>query len=236
MQLIFDVDGTLTESGKEISDNVLQKLTELKQNHNILIIVGGGNYEKILWQIKNKYDLFDKIFANSGAELYVNNKLIYRKNFLNFCDRESLNNLLRMCLYEIANLDIMYHGGQFDFRSGLVYVSPPGIQASDYERNIFIQLDKQNNIRKKLIAKLKKYDLHDSFEILLGGSVGISIAPTGWNKGQILEHIGLDGTTHFFGDKTEPDGNDYPLYSNPKLIGHSVTNPIDLLDQLELLI
>ena len=185
MLLIFDVDGTLTESGKQISDKMLELLESLKNRDYELIIVGGGNYEKILWQLKNRYDLFNCIFVTCGAELYRDNTLIYKKNFLNFCNRKILNEMIRICLKDIAELDILYSGGQIDFRSGLVYVSPVGMQATDVERDMFIRLDKEKDIRKNMIGKLKDYDYSHQFDIVLGGSVGFSIYPVGWNKSQI---------------------------------------------------
>lgn len=30
-------------------------------------------------------------------------------------------------------------------------------------------------------------------------------------------------TVHFFGDRVEPGGNDYPLITHPRVIGHPIT-------------
>jgi len=40
-------------------------------------------------------------------------------------------------------------------------------------------------------------------------------------------------TIHFFGDKTYKGGNDYEIYSDPRTIGHSVTNPNDTAAQVK---
>lgn len=37
---------------------------------------------------------------------------------------------------------------------------------------------------------------------------------------------------HFFGDKTEAGGNDYEIFTDPRTIGHSVTDPKDTQRQL----
>jgi phosphomannomutase len=230
MSIIFDIDGTLTESGKQITDDMLELLVKLKSKYK-LILVGGGNYEKIIWQMKNNYQLFDSIFSNCGSELYQDNKLVKRKNITESCDRKLLNELIRICLKEIANLNIIYSGNQIDFRSGLVYISPVGTQATDEERNIFIELDKKENTRLTMIEKLRKLDADNKFEIVLGGSVGFSIYPKGWNKAQILEYI-KDVDIYFFGDRTTQDGNDYPLYIHPRVKGFSVKNYQDTYNQL----
>lgn len=40
---------------------------------------------------------------------------------------------------------------------------------------------------------------------------------------------------HFFGDKTDPGGNDYEIFSHPTTIGHKVINPEDTRRQLKVL-
>ena len=74
----------------------------------------------------------------------------------------------------------------------------------------------------------------DQIDICLGGSVGIAIYPSKWNKVQVLDWIGLDrqaqtnhNQIHYFGDKYLPDGNDYKLIVHPDIIPH----PVDTLEQ-----
>lgn len=40
---------------------------------------------------------------------------------------------------------------------------------------------------------------------------------------------------HFFGDKTDPGGNDHEIFEDPRTIGHKVTDPSDTRRQLEAL-
>lgn len=37
---------------------------------------------------------------------------------------------------------------------------------------------------------------------------------------------------HFFGDKTQPGGNDYEIYEHSRTIGHAVTHPGETKQQL----
>jgi phosphomannomutase len=37
---------------------------------------------------------------------------------------------------------------------------------------------------------------------------------------------------HFFGDKTDPGGNDHQIFTDPRTIGHKVTSPADTMGQL----
>ena len=75
----------------------------------------------------------------------------------------------------------------------------------------------------------------------IGGQISFDIFPNGWDKRYCLQHLaaeakkpdGIEYTDiHFFGDKTSPGGNDYELYSDPRVVGHSVTDPDDCAVQL----
>lgn len=236
--ILFDVDGTLADSGQQIDNFLLERLSIIKNKGFILGIIGGGNYEKIKYQIKNS-PIFDYIFCECGSQVYYQNKLIENKNFISTIDRDKLNSIIKLCLKEIVKMPILLHGHQIDFRNGLIYISPPGLQATPLERQIFKEMDTKLNLRKKLINKIqkkikkKKIDL----EIVLGGEVGLALYPFGWNKSQIMKYFDKnDYKVYFFGDKTEPDGNDYPLYSHPEVIGFSVINKQDTFEKIKIFI
>lgn len=228
--LLFDVDGTLTPSGDLIQDDMKDCLERLalsqELNNNIeLGIVGGGNYEKIKWQMKDNLKLFKYVFCECGSVVYIDNKLFHQKNLLDVVDRLYLNEIIRDCLKLISNMPIIYSGHQIEFRKGLIYVSPAGMQASKLERDYFKQKDIELNLRNNLIESLKKKDKDNIFDIVLGGEIGIAIYPKKWDKSQVLEFLNTtDNDIYYFGDKTEPEGNDYPIYSHPIVKGISVKN------------
>jgi phosphomannomutase len=41
---------------------------------------------------------------------------------------------------------------------------------------------------------------------------------------------------HFFGDKTEPGGNDFEVFQDKRVIGHSVKNPDETIAQIKALL
>ena len=45
----------------------------------------------------------------------------------------------------------------------------------------------------------------------VGGETGIDIFKKGCNKGQILKNFSNPETIKFYGDRTDPAGNDYPI-------------------------
>lgn len=240
MLLLFDIDGTLAPSGDLIQQTMIDVLEKVSRIEGVVLgLVGGGSLEKIINQMGPIINKFKYIFAECGAVVYIDSKIVFEKNMLDNCDRDTLNNIIKKAMDNISKMPIIYHGHQIDFRKGLIYISPPGMQATEYERSFFLTHDKKLNLRQKLLEELKKVDKFNKFEISYGGSVGIAVHPIGWNKGQVVEYLsknlGLDinnQNTYYFGDRTDIDGNDYPIYSHSQIKGFSVKNYKDTIEYL----
>ena len=113
------------------------------------------------------------------------------------------------------------------------------MNATDLERKYFINLEKKFNYREMLLLLLKnkalELDILDKVHIVLGGSVGIAIYPSEFDKQQIMNHIKKEDydSIHYFGDKYEDNGNDYLLLNHRDIIGHKVNNCLDTYNKLE---
>ncbi|AEX61858.1 phosphomannomutase [Megavirus courdo11] len=235
--ILFDIDGTLTPSGQKINIDMINILDFLhKSSKYTLGLVGGGTYEKISYQMGEIINIFKYIFSECGAVIHIDNIKVYEKKMVDNCNRLLLNKIIKQALHSISEMPIIYSGGQIDFRKGLIYVSPPGMQADMYERNYFLEADQKYNLRQKLLSDLKTIDKNDDFEISFGGSVGIAIHPYGWNKSQVVPYLCEqtdDLDIYYFGDRTEPDGNDYPIYSHELIKGISVIDYTDTIKKLK---
>ena len=231
--LLFDVDGTICESGKQISEKMAILINKISNLGVEIGIVGGGVYEKILFQLNNKVKP-KYIFSECGSVYHIYNKkyenyeLINKNNIRNEAEYPKINKLVKVCLKFISEVDYILSGNFIDLRNGLIYVSLVGMVATDEERQKFIELDNINNYRFRLLDILKKkaIDLNiiNVVDITLGGSVGISIYPKKWNKIQVLKWIDCQthNEIHYFGDKYLPDGNDFELLSHESIIPHSI--------------
>jgi phosphomannomutase len=71
-----------------------------------------------------------------------------------------------------------------------------------------------------------------------GGQISFDVFPKGWDKTYCLQHLEKDKfeEIHFFGDKTDPGGNDHQIFTDPRTIGHKVTSPADTMRQLQQLL
>lgn len=70
--------------------------------------------------------------------------------------------------------------------------------------------------------------------IVIGGQISIDVFPIGWDKTYCLRFVEKDynGKIYFFGDKTNPGENDYEIFKDRRVVGHSVLSPEDTEAQL----
>jgi phosphomannomutase len=234
---LFDVDGTLAESTKKIKPDLVKILEKLDQNPDIeLGIVGGGSYQKITEQLgQENLGLFRYVFAENGIIAYQDGQEISSDSIKNNLSERTIQDIINFVLRYIADLELPFKRGRFVvFRNGMLYITPIGGDCSDEERKIFAEYDRVHKVRIQFIQALYEHFGSESLDFLMGGQIGIGIHPKGWDKTYCLRHIpeGRYQEIHFYGDRTEPEGNDYPLYSHPSVIGHGVKNPEDTLDTL----
>lgn len=252
--LLFDVDGTIAHSGKKIDKDVKRLLQNLDSNTFELGIVGGGEKNKILYQIDNVP--FLHIFSECGCVYHKlqssgDYKSIFSKNIQNYTVTEegqniffeTIQQLISKCLDFIANeVEVPISGHFVDRRKGLYYISLVGMQANDKERQDFIIADNLNNYRGRLLSILNNcipMGLKPFLDVKIGGSTGITILPKEWNKSQVMNTIHVNDYEHvyFFGDKYDKNGNDYELlnYNASNFTGvpvNTITDTIELLEEI----
>ena len=231
--IIFDIDGTLVESGKEINYEHAAILNELKNKYEIAVC-GGGTLEKSLLQMNNLIH-FDHYFSECGCVYNINkskNQLeleqIYIKNIRKHKLYPQINVLIKLFLKFISEVDYVLSGHFVDLRNGIIYLSCVGMQATEEEREIFKEIDKSKHIREDLLILLKKEARHmgilDLLSINFGGSVGIGIYPNEYDKVQILKILKEKKYPNmiYFGDKYDIDGNDYEIINHPSVKGYKI--------------
>jgi phosphomannomutase len=250
--MLFDVDGTIAESGQIMNNTIAELLNIIKKRVKNMEfgIVGGGKFEKVLYQIDNKIK-FEHIFSECGSIYYKldnenNNEnkynLIYKKDIREHKNYKEINILIKIFLKFLSEVDYLLSGTFVDLRSGLIYLSLVGMVATDEERKYFIEKDKILNYRIRILEILqneaKNLGIDKDVDILLGGSVGIAIYPQEWNKVQVLDVINEKeyNEIFYFGDKYEEDGNDYKILYNKDVIGIKVDNVEDTITELNKII
>ena len=232
--ILFDVDGTLTESRKLVKQNMIDTLIKLKSKVDIGI-VGGSNLSKQKEQLlEENLKLFKYVFSENGLMAFKEGKLINETSIKNELGEESIKKLINTSLNYMSKLDIPKKRGTFiEFRTGMINLCPVGRSCSQDEREEFFDYDNENNIRKNMVKYLSEElkDLNLSFSI--GGQISIDVFPKGWDKTYCLQFVKNDyDRILFFGDRTMEGGNDYEIFKHELTEGYAVNKPEDTINKL----
>ncbi|KAH7650423.1 phosphomannomutase [Cryptosporidium bovis] len=236
--LLFDLDGTLTLARKPIMDDMIAVLKDAKNKVKIGI-VSGSDYGKVSEQLLGKEKVCcHYVFSENGVVFHEDGKLVSSESISKHLGEDNLKRFINFCLKYISELDIPIKRGTFiEYRTGMLNISPIGRNCSYEERLEFYELDKEKNIRQNLIDALSSEFKDMDLKYSIGGQISIDVFPNGWDKRFCLKHVeGKFDEIHFFGDKTYPGGNDYEIFSDKRVIGHSVINPNDTIQQINRII
>jgi len=203
-KFIFDVDGTLTPS-RQIIDSNFADWFESFCKINDVYLVTGSDRPKTLEQI--------------GETIYNNCKRVYNCNGNDVWEKDINVRTNEWVLCEDAHewLSIKLTESEFSLRTGLHFEHRPGMvnfsvvgrNATIGERKLYVEWDTRTKERENIAKEFNL--LFPKLKATVGGETGIDISPIGTDKAQIMQDFDNDDRTYFFGDRMDPDGNDYPL-------------------------
>lgn len=253
--ILFDMDGTLTEPRKKITQPMITALKALSK-HAYIGIVSGSPMTYIHEQMSTAWSTTSALTSEkllimpcNGTQVYGHDdsteifKLTYKASLPDHLGticaapdpyREIVINLIELQGYSIRKYNHPVTGNFISYRESLLNWCMIGRDASHEARETFIFEDNEVNLRKHLCeclrVRLDASGLHE-VDLALGGSTSIDIYPKGWDKTHALRHLG-DATVWFAGDKCTPSGNDYALYSKLEPTGRvkHVHTPQDTID------
>jgi|TARA_X000000950_G_scaffold22908_1_gene24565 phosphomannomutase len=203
-KFIFDVDGTLTPSRGKIDEKFSQFFFDFCTLNHVYLVTGSDK-PKTVEQIGNViYGMAKRVYNCSGSEVWEGHKLIRSDNWkIPLHVKSWLQNTLEESKFSLRT------GLHIEERSGMVNFSVVGRNANLEERKLYVEYDRTNNER-NYIAELFNLE----FKNLIarpGGETGIDISPKGADKSQIIYDFDINDTLHFYGDRMDSQGNDYPL-------------------------
>tara|TARA_Y100000389_G_scaffold194322_1_gene224164 strand:- start:464 stop:1156 length:693 start_codon:yes stop_codon:yes gene_type:complete len=201
MMFVFDVDGTLTPSRREINNVFKWWFQENIQNY---CFVTGSDRDKTIEQV--------------GLDMFVGAKYSFNcnGNDVNFYGRQTHTNdwtlpvTARNWLEEkLEQSDFNLRTGKhIEERPGMINFSVVGRNATMDERKQYVDWDENNLERLHIVAQFNFR--FPELVAMAGGETGIDIGPKGSDKSQVIKFID-DEELVFFGDRMDPAGNDYPL-------------------------
>jgi phosphomannomutase len=203
MIFLFDVDGTLTPSRGRIDAEFEKWFIKFCKNNRVCLVTG-SDYAKTEEQLgKDVLDCIDYSFNCSGNAIYCDHECVYESEWK--CP-DDLWLFLENELYR-THYDKKY-GKHFEQRIGMLNFSIVGRNAVGTERTDYFEWDKISNERAILARKIN--ERWANVQAAVGGETGIDIFERGCDKSQVLNYL-KSGELMFFGDRIDPDGNDYSL-------------------------
>ena len=203
-KFIFDVDGTLTPSRNKIDPKFRDWFLDFIKDNKCWLVTG-SDYPKTLEQLgKDICESVHSVYNCNGNDVWFKGK---RVNSSDWLLPEDAHEWLSVQLSESEFP--LRTGNHFEHRKGLCNFSIVGRNATPEQRKQYVDWDNE---------KLERVWIADKFNLIfpgitatVGGETGIDIAPTGRDKSQILQDFDKDAKIYFFGDRMDPEGNDYPL-------------------------
>lgn len=220
--IAFDVDGTLSESRREIDQETAKLLTKLLETKKVAIITGGA-LDDIQKQVLNLLSLNDKLCKNlillptNGSSLYV-----YDNKWKEIFSQKLSVNQKDIIINEIKNVidegddiclpnDFDCAGRKIQDRDSQITYSARGDGASlEVKKNWDPSMTKRAILQKELQKRLP------DFEVKIGGKTSIDITQKGIDKkyaiNKLMEYTGFDKKDILFvGDAIYEGGNDFPV-------------------------
>lgn len=218
--IVFDLDGTLTESKKKLDSEMAGLLRKLLLKKEVAVI-GGGSCEQFQKQflaflkgspaeLKNLY-----LFPTSGASFYCWKNEKWQKVYeekLTTSEKRKIQKAFQLAFEEISYIDpakvygeiIEDRGSQITF-SALGQIAPLKAKEKWNEKT-----DRRQEIKKSLERFLPE------FEIRLGGLTSIDVTHHGIDKAygirQIMKSLkARKDDLLFVGDALYEGGNDFPV-------------------------
>jgi phosphomannomutase len=235
MNLLFDIDGTLTEPVQPIGDALRDKLLALTQRHNVYL-VAGSTHAKVESQLDS--DFMGKLagcFTSSGAEYHQAGELIYSLPKPNL---DLYPDLKRIVEKYTAMWNGTHTKTQIEVRPGMLNLCPIGREATATLRSGFVEWDVLCQFRQKFAAELAS--TRARVLPVIGGQVSVDLYFEGFTgKDYAVKFLSASpepGKFIYFGDKMTAQGNDYPAATH--ILAHNlgaavaVTSPEDTLNYL----
>jgi len=203
-RFIFDVDGTLTPS-RQVIQPEFKDFFKAFCDVNYVYLVTGSDYPKTVEQLgKPICDAVEKIYNCSGNDVWVKGKNVHTNAW-------KLSEDAHAWLSEqlIKSNFVLRTGLHFEHRPGMCNFSVVGRNATLGERKLYVEWDNSQKERDRIASSFCKF--FPDLEAKVGGETGIDIFPKGGDKSQIKNDFNENDKLYFFGDRMDPDGNDYSL-------------------------
>ena len=218
-KFIFDVDGTLTESRKQMDISFMSEFIIFCCKFDTYLVTGSDRDKTVEQVGLDVYNRAKRVFNCSGADIYEKNFNVYKSDWTPSKELISfLNDELDYSTFPTRT------GNHIESRPGGINFSILGRGEGNMEgRKEYVKWD-INTTERILMSDRIKSEFPD-LNIQIGGETGLDISDS--DKSQILTDFNSEDEIYFFGDMMLEGQNDYPLAKALKDMGgypHHVKN------------
>jgi len=202
-KFIFDVDGTLTPSRKQIDTGFFAEFLIFCCKFDTYLVTGSDRDKTVEQVGLDIYNRCKRVFNCSGADIYDGNNSVYRSKWKPSDELISfLNDELDYSTFPTRT------GNHIEHRPGGINFSILGRGEGNMEgREEYVKWDRNTGERIAIADRIKTQ--FPDLNIQIGGETGLDIADD--DKSQIIKFFNFDDEVHFFGDMMKEGQNDYPL-------------------------
>jgi phosphomannomutase len=199
---IFDVDGTLTPSRGTMDPDFKQWFNHFASTHIVYLITGSDRAKTVEQIGEDTYGLCSYVYNCNGNDLWQGEKNLWTNAWGISPEIEKwLQEKLVLSEFSCKT------GRHIENRPGMCNFSIVGRNANQEQREMYVRWDESLKERESIAREFNQ--TFPGVVAKVGGETGLDIAPAGADKSQILRSI--PGPVKFYGDRTDPAGNDYPL-------------------------
>ena len=200
---IFDVDGTLTPSRKQIDSAFFAEFHIFCCKFDVYLVTGSDRDKTVEQVGLDIYNRCKRVFNCSGADIYDGNNSVYRSDWKPSDELISfLNDELDHSTFPIRT------GNHIEHRPGGINFSILGRGKDNMKgRDEYVKWDRNTAERITIADRIKNQ--FPNLNVQIGGQTGLDISDS--DKSQIIKYFSFDDEIHFFGDMMEEGQNDYPL-------------------------
>jgi phosphomannomutase len=219
--VIFDLDGTLSESKQAITDDMASRFATLLAEIRIAVISGGALQQfikQVVHRLPSSANLSNLyLLPTSGAALYEWSgggwNKIYEER-LSEKDKDIIETAMRSAAEEtgLINFADKSWGERIEYRGGQVTLSALGQQAPlKLKKEWDPKHEKRHALRNTIAELLPKYS------VSIGGITSIDVTKKGVDKAyglrKLCERLGINESDALYvGDELESGGNDEAVY------------------------
>ena len=210
-KFIFDVDGTLTPSRKQIHPGFSAEFLIFCCKFDTYLVTGSDKDKTIEQVGSDIYNRCKRVFNCSGSDIYDGRNSVYRSTW------KPSDELISFLNDELDNSTFPTRtGNHIEHRPGGINFSILGRgDDSMKHRKEYVKWD-INTTERILMSDRIKSEFPD-LNIQIGGETGLDISDN--DKSQILTDFNSEDEIHFFGDMMLEGQNDYPLAKALKEMG-----------------